>query len=75
MNNILHDSNLKITSLVQNFMENTLISKNNEFALTNFTDNLQDVLSEFDSLLQIGIASQFQEESARTIVHFYDENA
>lgn len=46
MINILHDSNLKITSLVQNFMENTLISQNNEFALTNFTDNLQDVLME-----------------------------
>lgn len=46
MINILHDSNLKITSLVQKFMENTLISQNNEFALTNFTDNLQDVLME-----------------------------
>lgn len=46
MINILHDSNLKITSLVQNFMEKTLISQNNEFALTNFTDNLQDVLME-----------------------------
>lgn len=46
MINILHNSNKKITNLIQNFMENTLISQNNEFALTDFTENLQDVLME-----------------------------
>ena len=32
MNNILHDSNLKITSLVETFMKNSLKNSNNEFA-------------------------------------------
>lgn len=46
MNNILHDSNLKITSLVETFMKNSLKNSNNEFALSDFTDNLMDSLME-----------------------------
>ena len=46
MNSILHDSNLKITSLVEKFMKNTLKNSANEFALTDFTDNLMDSLME-----------------------------
>lgn len=46
MNNILHDSNLKITTLVETFFKKALISQNNSYALTDFTDNLQEILME-----------------------------